>query len=148
MKKTKTKTKTKTEVSAGGLIVTKVKNDWWMLLMKDRGGNWTFPKGKMEKGEDHLATATREIEEEVGISGLTRIATLTPSMYWYFRDGSIKKTVHFFLFESPTKQHVTVQTEEGISEAKWVPFAKVKDMIGYPKTNTPLLDEVAHILGV
>lgn len=134
------------EVSAGGLIVTKVGSVWWILLMKDRGGRWTFPKGKMEKGEDHKATAIREIREEVGITGLSYIEALTPSMYWYFRNGSIKKTVHFLLFESPKKQRVTVQTEEGISEAKWVLLNSAQQLIGYPKTNTPLIEEAIALL--
>lgn len=33
---------------------------------KDKG-HWTIPKGEIEEGEDHMATAIREFEEEVGI---------------------------------------------------------------------------------
>ncbi len=140
------KQKSSTEVSAGGLIVTRVRGVWWLLLMKDRGGNWTFPKGKIETGENHITTALREIEEEVGMKGLIYRATLAPSMYWYFRKGSIKKTVHYFVFEAAKKVAPTVQTEEGISEAMWVPFTKAVTRIGYPKTNKPLLDETREIL--
>jgi len=136
----------RTEVSAGGLIVCKTKGLWWLLVMKDRGGNWTFPKGKIEEGEKHLATALREIEEEVGIRNLSYRATLAPSLYWYFRDGSIKKTVQYFLFEAAKKENAIVQTEEGITEAKWVVFTQAEALVGYPKTNLPLLKEVAGIL--
>lgn len=31
-------------------------------------GHWTIPKGEIEPGEDHLATALREVREEVGIA--------------------------------------------------------------------------------
>ena len=30
-------------------------------------GHWTIPKGEVEDGEDHLATAIREFKEETGI---------------------------------------------------------------------------------
>ena len=100
------------EVSAGGIIVTKSNGRWFVLVMKDMNNNWTFPKGKTEKGESLEETALREIQEEVGVTSLSKIADLTPSHYWYFRNGSIKKTVHYFLFQSAKKQKTIVQTED------------------------------------
>jgi len=32
--------------------------------------NWDFPKGTVERGEEQLACAKREVEEETGLSGL------------------------------------------------------------------------------
>lgn len=139
-------TKTKIEISAGGLIVTKVKNNWFILVMKDRKGVWTFPKGKIEKGEKIEETAEREIEEEVGIHGLSYRARLTPSQYWYYRNGAVKKTVYYLLFEARTRHKPTVQAEEGISEAAWIPLSTAGKKIGYPKTNSPLLVEAKTIL--
>ncbi len=130
-----------TEVSSGGVVVYKAHDGWYVLLMKDMKHNWTFPKGKIEHGEHLQDTATREIEEEVGVRRLAFIAELTPTMYWYTRDKSIKKTVHYFLFRSKTLQKPRVQREEGISDAQWVPWKEATIMIGYPKTNLPLLKE-------
>ena len=36
------------------------------LFTRKDGGHWTIPKGEAERGEDLLATAIREFEEEVG----------------------------------------------------------------------------------
>ena len=130
-----------TEVSSGGIVVYKAHDGWYVLLMKDMKHNWTFPKGKIEHGENLQDTATREIEEEVGVRRLAFIAELTPTTYWYTRGKSIKKTVHYFLFRSKVLQKPRVQTEEGISEAKWVSRKEATAMIGYPKTNIPLLNE-------
>lgn len=134
------------EVSAGGIIVSVKNGQRYILLMKDMKGLWTFPKGKIEEGEDLQQTALREIEEEVGVKRLTFISELTPVMYWYFRKGAIRKTVHYFLFRSATLQKVKVQTEEGITEAAWVPWEEASGIIGYPKTNRPLLREAAEKL--
>ncbi len=130
-----------TEVSAGGIIVYRGRGGWYVLLMKDRSANWTFPKGKIEAGEDLRDTATREIEEEVGIKHLIFLGELKPTSYWYYRGKSIKKTVHYYLFRSETKQKTLVQTEEGIQEARWMPWTEAESLIGYPKTNMPLLKE-------
>ena len=80
------------EVSAGGVIVYHGRGGWHVLLMKDMNGNWTFPKGRIEGGEEKRATATREIEEEVGVKELSLLAELTPTTYWYYRGKPIKKT--------------------------------------------------------
>lgn len=130
-----------TENSAGGIIICKDGNTWKILLMKDRKGEWTFPKGRGEGQEDAQTTALREVAEEVGITGLTVICELTPVTYWYFREQSVKKTVQYFLCRANVMQIPVVQTEEGITEAKWVSFDEALSMIGYPETNLPLLKE-------
>lgn len=138
----------KKEQSAGGLIVSKKANGWWVLLMKDKNGKWTFPKGKIEKNEDYLTAAKREIREEVGIEGLTQMATLSPISYWYFRNGSIHKTVQYFLFKTAQQKKPVAQTDEGILDAAWVRLKLAKNLIGYPKTNLPLLIESEAVLSV
>lgn len=137
-----------TEVSSGGIVVYKANDGWYVLLMKDMKNNWTFPKGKIEHGENFRDTATREIEEEVGVRKLVYISELTPTMYWYTRGKSIKKTVHYFLFLSKTRQKPRVQTQEGISFAQWVPWKDAEAMIGYPETNLPLLQEASTKLWI
>ena len=130
-----------TEHSAGGIIVFHNKKHWIVLLMQDMNGNWTFPKGLIEKSEDPLAAAQREIKEEVGIDDLIFVSKLSPVEYFYYRGGSIKKTVNFFLFKVAKKVKPVVQTKEGISQAQWFSFDKAMKIIGYPKTNSPLLKE-------
>ena len=136
------------EISAGGVIVHKTQSGWVVLVMKDLKNQWTFPKGKIEKGEDLEKTATREIAEEVGIKKLQMIAPLKPTSYWYYRGTPIRKTVHYYLFVSATLQKPVVQTEEGIIDAKWIPFEEAIALVGYPKTNKPLLVEAAKKLAL
>ena len=134
------------EVSAGGGIVSSYRGAWFVVLMKDMKGHWTFPKGKIEEGEKETDAALREIAEEVGISGLKYIAELPPVRYWYFRKIPIRKTVQYYVFRSAKRVKPTVQKEEGITEAQWVPWEEAEKMIGYPKSNGPLLTEAWKIL--
>lgn len=135
------------EVSAGGLIFYKSRKGLHLLVMKDRKGLWTFPKGKIEPGEDLETTAVREITEEVGMRNLTLVGALSPASYWYFRRLPIRKTVHFYVFVAHSMQTPVVQTEEGITEATWMPVDEAKKCIGYPKTNLPLIVEAVKKMG-
>jgi 8-oxo-dGTP diphosphatase len=39
-----------------------------LLVHRPRYDDWTLPKGKCEEGEDDIACALREVEEETGLS--------------------------------------------------------------------------------
>lgn len=132
-----------TEISAGGIILHATNPQLFHVsLIKDLNGNWTFPKGLVESGEKIEAAAKREIFEEVGLDNLTRLFSLTPVRYYYTRNGlKVRKTVHYFVFESNVASVLLPQHEEGITEAQWFPFSQAKKIIGYPKTNSPLLSE-------
>lgn len=121
-------------------------NERQVLLIKDKNGTWTFPKGLMEREEQAEQAAEREIFEEVGIGELTRIKKLTPVSYWYKRSGLIKKTVHYFLFATSDNREPTPQKEEGIQEATWMPLARAMTILGYPKTNKGVLQEALSYL--
>lgn len=132
----------KKEVSSGGVVVRKNK----ILIIRDMNGNWTFPKGIIEPNEDPADAAKREINEEVGLIGLKLLKKLTPIHYMYTRDELISKTVHYFLFLYDGKKAPKPQKEEGISDVAWVTLARARDIIGYAKTNTKILEEVQWIL--
>lgn len=136
----------KTEISAGGVVVRPKGRTWQVLLMKDMNGSWTFPKGLIEKSENPPAAAQREIKEEVGLDELQLIKALKSIDYWYRRNGLIRKTVHYFLFQLKGNPKISVQKEEGISDARWTAFPKALDIVGYPKTNIALLKEAKSAL--
>ena len=94
------------ETSAGGVIIAyKPKGKIpFVLLLKDKSGKWTFPKGLVEKNENQEKTAKREISEEVGIKKLTLLAKLHPVEYLYkWEEKLVKKgtTLDDILFYRP-----------------------------------------------
>jgi ADP-ribose pyrophosphatase YjhB (NUDIX family) len=137
----------KTEVSAGGIIVYSSALGWEVLLIRDMNHNWTFPKGIVEPQEDTVTAAEREVKEEVGLTNLTRLVTLTPVTYFFSRnEEKIKKIVHYFLFSVSTKEQLIPQESEGISQARWFLLNDLDGILGYPETNKQLITEAREQL--
>jgi len=96
------------EKSCGAVIFRRRSGNLEFLLVKNkRGGNWGFPKGHIEKGEDEYATAHREVLEETGldvsfVEGFRAISEYHPR-------GRIFKQVVFFLSEMPEGGEVVPQ---------------------------------------
>jgi 8-oxo-dGTP pyrophosphatase MutT (NUDIX family) len=92
--------------SAGGVVLNKLGQ---VLVISQHGTTWSLPKGHVERGENTLEAAKREILEEAGVSDLT----LVKKLGWYERyriglkkddDKSEKKRIHMFLFRTKTRK--------------------------------------------
>src|SRR6516164_3941734 len=72
--------------SAGLLMFRRGRGELQVLLVHPGGpfwknkdlGAWTIPKGELRPGEDPLAAAQREFEEELGFSLTGNFVPLTP----------------------------------------------------------------------
>lgn len=113
--------------AAGGLVYTPTRE----VLLIFRKGKWDLPKGKLDEGEDLATCALREIEEETGANGLSIARPLTTTYHTYYEKGNhILKESHWFLVEAMKKVNLVPQTEEDISETRWVPL---DELVGYQK---------------
>ena len=59
-----------TEKSAGFILITDdfETDDYSVLLLHYTSGHWDYPKGNIETNETELEAATRELQEETGIT--------------------------------------------------------------------------------
>lgn len=133
-----------TEVSAGGIVYYRAAAQLYILMIADRQGRWSFPKGLVQLGEEPPAAALREIAEETGVAGQLEME-LGASHYMYRRGRAlVNKTVHFFLVRAePTVPRP--QLEE-VSDARWFPVAESLDRSAFP-ANTELLRKALALLG-
>lgn len=109
------------EKSCGAVIFRRRSGNLEFLLVKNkRGGNWGFPKGHIERGEDEFDTARREILEETGlrVSFLDGFRALSE----YRPRGRIFKQVVFFLAEMPEDGEVVPQQAE-IDRYIWADYS-------------------------
>jgi diadenosine hexaphosphate hydrolase (ATP-forming) len=115
-----------TEESAGGVVV----RDDEVLMIRDRFGRWTFPKGHLEQGETARQAAVREVLEETGVQAavgarLGRVAYTLP--------GGSSKEVTFYVMRFEGGDLSPLQAE--ISEARWFSFDAAQEQLkvhGYP----------------
>jgi len=115
--------------AAGGIVQNENKD----LLFIFRRGKWDLPKGKIENDETPEICAAREIEEETGVKNLNLKHKIGETYHIYEENKTmILKTSHWFYFISNGQQHTAAQTEEDISEVKWIHTRNIKE----PMANT------------
>jgi 8-oxo-dGTP pyrophosphatase MutT (NUDIX family) len=117
--------------AAGGII----QNDKKELLMIFRLGKWDLPKGKLEKGEKLEECAVREVEEETGVKNITLNEKAGETYHAYNAFGKhFLKISHWYYMSCDAKQELVPQTEEDITEIKWVKITGLKDVLSntYP----------------
>ena len=143
----KPKTKSQYEHSAGGVVYKRTGDGIKILLIKDKNGNWSFPKGLIEKNEDFIETAKREIVEETGISNVTFVDTIDSISYFYrFGGNLIRKKVDYYLFTYRGNGVPKPLAKEGIQEVKWFDPNEALAIIGYVKTNKPVLEKAISMI--
>lgn len=109
--------------AAGGLVQNEA--DEWLFI--HRNGMWDLPKGKLEKGETIEKCAVREVAEECGIEEPSITEALSPTFHTYSLGAErILKKTHWYLMKSQSNAALIPQTEEGITEVKWVDPTKAK----------------------
>jgi ADP-ribose pyrophosphatase YjhB (NUDIX family) len=124
--------------AAGGIV----QNDKKEMLFIYRLDKWDLPKGKVEVGENFEDCAVREVEEETGVTNLTIKNKTGETYHTYNAFGKhFLKISHWYYMTCPKTQSLVPQTEENITEIKWV---KTKD-IKAPLENT--YPSIRDILG-
>jgi 8-oxo-dGTP pyrophosphatase MutT (NUDIX family) len=82
---------------------------------------WDLPKGKLDPGETIEHCAMREVMEETGVEGLILEGPLLITYHTYDESGKhILKETHWFRMLAPTPGELIPQTEEQITELRWV----------------------------
>jgi 8-oxo-dGTP pyrophosphatase MutT (NUDIX family) len=105
-------------IKAGGGFVLNAENQ---LLMIHRRGIWDLPKGKLDAGETIEQCATREVEEECGVSDLkiTSDAFHTYHLYSERNGETVIKDSVWFMMKTSHQSALVPQTEEDIEQAIW-----------------------------
>lgn len=108
-----------TIVKAGGGAVFNETDD---LLLIHRRGAWDLPKGKLDPGETMEACALREVREETGLKAV-ELESFLLLTYHTYHEGTrfVWKESHWYKMTVTGHQSLVAQTEEDITEVKWVP---------------------------
>ena len=103
--------------ASGGLVYSKDNK----ILLIFRRGKWDLPKGKLDEGEELVACALREVEEETGLSDLNYEQTLCITYHTYYENEQhILKESHWHLMKGNNEEKLVPQTDEDIEKCVWV----------------------------
>lgn len=125
------------EYTAGGVVFRRVPDaEVEILMIQDRLGRWTIPKGHVEPGESIEQTALREVAEETGLTQFKLGEKLDKLHFFYRKEGKlIFMTTHVFLMEALGDTDAIIpEDSEGIVDAKWFPASKALGLIEYRDT--------------
>ncbi|MEO8110157.1 MAG: NUDIX domain-containing protein [Ginsengibacter sp.] len=110
--------------TGGGLL----RNKEGETLLIFRRGKWDLPKGKLDRGETLEDCALREVQEETGIQKLDLVSKICITYHTYTEFGKhILKESHWYLMNAFGEEKLVPQTEEDITEIRWVKGKAVKN---------------------
>jgi 8-oxo-dGTP pyrophosphatase MutT (NUDIX family) len=109
-----------------------------LFLLLDYGKFWDFPKGHVERGEDDLTAALRELAEETGITDAQVIEGFGHEISYFFRNKGwkvVRKTVVFFLAETATRR---IEISDEHVGGEFLPLERALERVTYKNAKETL----------
>ena len=128
--------------SCGAVVFTRQDNKILYVIIRQTNGDYGFPKGHTEPGEDEKTTALREIREEVGITAEIRYGFRKETSYPFPNKPRVIKQVVYFLAEYAGQEIACQQSE--VSAAYLLPFEQALELLTFRETKNILTE--AHTL--
>jgi 8-oxo-dGTP diphosphatase len=113
------------QVQAAGGVVTR--EGRVAVVHRPKYEDWTFPKGKLDEGEDFEQAALREVEEETGLR--CRLVRELPSSS-YTDSKNRPKLVRYWLME-PLGGDFAPNDE--VDELRWVSPDEARSLLTYDR---------------
>ncbi len=116
------------DVVASGAVVTR-RGGEVLLVHRPRYDDWSFPKGKRDRGEHIVVTAVREVAEETGLR--VRLGPRLDSQRYL--TGKRMKTVHYWMGRAVGSDDISsYAVNDEIDEVTWLPWAEASARLTYP----------------
>jgi len=127
------------DVQAAGAVVTR-RGGQVLLVHRPRYDDWSFPKGKLDRGEHITAAAVREVAEETGVD----IRLGPPLRSQRYAAGRRMKAVHYWMGRAVGSDDVsTYRPNAEIDEVAWVSHDDAVAMLTYPYDRETLREATA-----
>ena len=114
--------------AAGGVVWRQIDGAAVEVLLVHRPlqDDWSFPKGKLDPGEDHLTAALREVEEETGL----RCRTLDelPETRYTDRHGRPKRVRYWSM---QVEDDLGFEPNDEVDEVQWLGRADARRALSY-----------------
>lgn len=115
------------DIRAAGAVVTR-RGGEVLLVHRPRYQDWSFPKGKADRGEHIVATAVREVAEETGV----HIRLGPPLRAQRYPVAGRMKTVHYWVARAVGDDDVSrYQANDEIDGVRWVGYDQAMELLSY-----------------
>lgn len=122
------------DVQAAGAVVTR-RGGQVLLVHRPRYDDWSFPKGKLDRGEHAATAAVREVAEETGLD----IRLGPPLQGQRYAAGTRMKSVHYWVGRVLGDDDVSAYTpNDEIDDVAWVSYDDALALLTYPYDRTTL----------
>jgi 8-oxo-dGTP diphosphatase len=126
------------EVRAAGAVV--LRQAHVLLVHRPRYDDWSFPKGKLDRGELAPVAAVREVGEETGV----RVRLGVPLSMQSYPNGRGTKVVDYWVGRVIGDADVSgYLVNDEIDEVDWVPVEKAVDRLSYSRDRDTLREALA-----
>ena len=115
------------DILAAGAVVLRPGRDV-LLVHRPKYDDWSFPKGKLDRGEHVTAAAVREVQEETGL----RVRLGRPLASQHYSTSKGRKTVRYWIGRAVDTDDVSGYVANAeIDEVAWVPVDKAARLLTY-----------------
>jgi 8-oxo-(d)GTP phosphatase len=98
-----------------------------VLVYRPRYGDWTLPKGKLERHEHPIVAAVREVGEETGLTCSPQVRL--PTIRYLTGEPDVEKVVDFWSMR--VRADAGHEPTDEIAEVRWVPLAQAPGLLSY-----------------
>ena len=127
------------DVQSAGVVVFRPGKEV-LLVHRPKYDDWSFPKGKLDRGEHPTTAAVREVAEETGL----HVRLGPPISDQRYPVGQRMKTVRYWTGRPMGDDDVggyLVNAE--IDDVEWVPHEKAAERLSYPRDVETLTEALA-----
>jgi 8-oxo-dGTP diphosphatase len=97
------------------------------LVYRPRYGDWTLPKGKLERHEHPMVAAVREVREETGLTCVPQVRL--PTIRYLTGEPDVEKVVDFWSMR--VRADAGREPDDEIAEVRWVPLSEAAGVLSY-----------------
>ncbi|WP_257430190.1 NUDIX hydrolase [Nocardioides carbamazepini] len=122
------------DILAAGVVVFRPGREV-LLVHRPKYGDWSFPKGKLDRGEHPTAAAVREVAEETGV----HVRLGPPLVSQRYPVARRMKTVHYWTGRVVGDDDVSAyRPNEEIDDVAWMPVDQAPQRLTYERDRETL----------
>lgn len=126
-------------IAAGAVVLRK--GGEVLLVHRPKYDDWSFAKGKLDRGEHITACATREVREETGLD--VRLGVPLPDQHYLV--GNRDKVVHYWIGRVVGNDDVAgYLPNDEIDEVRWVALDEAAELLTYSRDRDTLAAAREH----